>query len=127
MANKKFYNDSSFWAGVGSYYLFSYIFLFYPAFVLSLSITQNLQYHCGWEADNSLLLCVGLFFFFSLILGFLQGLAKIENNNRGLILIYLITLIPFLSIIKHYWDNIDAGDAYGAIFPFPSINWIPFI
>ncbi len=123
--SKKFYNDSSFWQGVGSYYLLSYVFTFYPALVLSLSITQNLQYHFGYGVDNALLLCVLLFFVFSFVLGLLQSLAKQENNNRGIILIYLIALTPFLSILKHYWDNIDAG--YSAIFPLPSMNWIPFI
>ena len=30
---KKFYEDGAFWTGVGSYFIVSWIFAFYPAFI----------------------------------------------------------------------------------------------
>ena len=115
MSNKKFYEDSTFWVGAASYYGLSWLLTFYPAFIFGLAICQ--------QTDSSMLEYSELFGLIWMLVayGLIQFMILTEKYV-AVVIVYIATLWPFLCVLKHYWDNAGAGDA----FPLPPVNWIPF-
>ena len=112
-------------AGFLEYFLMYWIFAFYPAFILSLSLgrlfyglpqTLPQGFETHWEARF-----LSLFFFiiFTLAIVVLFFLEKYEI----VIFLYVITAWPFLCILGHwcYANNHLMIDSY----PVP-LDWCPF-
>ena len=118
MANKKFYEDSNFWIGVGSYYLFSWIFAFYPAVVFGVAIAceTSEDFYGGPHLWGLIWMLIAY--------GFLQFVFYAEKYV-ALILIYLFTLWPFIQLIKFYLPDGPYQDSiYTATVP--GFDWWPF-
>ena len=111
--NEKFYESSNFWSGVGLYYLFVWIFAFYPAFIITFGL-RRLFFGMSEEGDSCVFAIVCM-----IILTFvIVGLAKMKQYFIVLML-YLLTLWPFLYILGHLW-NCKSGAEY----PLP-LDWWP--
>lgn len=108
MAEKKFYEDSNFWLGVGSYYLISWIFAWYPAVVFGV-LACDIACNC-WETCASGYLW-GLAI--TAIVYFAIQLAAIAREYAFLVIIYVITFLPFVQIVTHFLPGGGHEAAYG--------------
>ena len=72
MSDKKFYEDSSFWAGFGLYYVLSWIFPFYPSIVSAIWVSRLFEN----ENDKS------ASFFWTLVL-VLVGIIVLKKYKQG--------------------------------------------
>ena len=101
-------------AGAGLYYGLSWIATFYPAAILGLFACQSCEPSSGGGPEF-----IGLIF---MIIGYIviQALVACEKHI-AVAVIYLITLWPFLKLLKHCWDF--AGDS--DTFPLPPVDWWP--
>ena len=114
MSDKKFYEESSFWIGVGSYYALSWLFAFYPAFIFGLTICQ--------QTDSSMEEYRELFGLIAMLVAY--GLIQImilTEKYTAVVIVYLITLWPFLKILKHCYEFAGDNDT----FPLPPVDWLP--
>ena len=98
--------------GVGAYYLLSFLVSFYPALVVAVDITCKTDSNFPPFPEF-----YGVVFFF--ITYFLLKWMITCRVWVVLVLSYLITLWPFIQIVKWvYQENSDI--------PFPGIDWIPW-
>ena len=119
--NKQFYEDSSFWIGVGAYYLIVWIVTFYPAFICGLYISQ--QTDPSWGEDGAM--TSGIIFML-IIYVFLQVLIALQKYEVVLFC-YLLTLWPFIHQVYMYWHHLDSGiGGTDECFPLPAVDWWPF-
>ncbi len=110
MSKKKFYEDTGFWAGVGAYYGLSWIFMFYPAFVMGVI--------CGLEGawvesrEEEILSGLGAMIVSYIVL----WLLKINRQYFVLLVIYILFALPFIGLLMQYWNHVTIEgniDAYG--------------
>ena len=109
MSDTKFYASSSFWSGVGLYYVILWIFTFFPAFIISM-IFQRLFFGKYTESSGSYVLGFIVMIVCSCII---VCLAKCEQYFIVL-MIYVLTAWPFLYIIHHCCFAADSE-----IYPLP--------
>ena len=114
MSDKKFYEEGSFWQGVGLYYIGIWIFSFYPAFIMSM-VFQRMFYSKDTEEAGSYVLGLVVMIVFTFII---VGLVKFKQYFIVL-MIYLLTAWPFLYIIHHWCVNAGEMDQY----PLPLDFW----
>ena len=94
-------------------YTLVYARLFFPSCIISLQISR-------WFSEDS-----GVLFVLLSIVGSFGIVALLKAEQYFIVLVlYLITLLPFLSMLYHYWVSID--DLSIDIFPLP-INWLFFV
>ena len=114
MSDKKFYEEGSFWQGVGLYFVVQWVFAFYPAFILSMIFQRTFFDKHTEEAGASVLglvvMIIGTFI--------IVGLVKFKQYFIVL-MIYLLTAWPFLYIIHHWCVNAGEMDQY----PLPLDFW----
>lgn len=101
-------------AGFGLYYGLSWIFTFYPAFVIGLFACQ-----CCERSIDGTPEFIGLVVMI-IAYAVIQILITLEKFEL-VAFCYLITLWPFLKILKHCWDYVGESDT----FPLPPVDWIP--
>jgi len=105
-------------AGAGAYYGLSFIFTFYPAFIFSLFICQNIDPE-SFDPHFAGLIGMVLGYIFLQILIVLQKYEVVA-------FCYLITLWPFLHQIYWYFNHLDSGiGGTDECFPLPPIDWWP--
>ena len=96
--SKKFYKDGNFWSGAGAYYGLSWIFNFYPAFVMG--------WYCGLKEeplDNIIYgFVIMIIFYIALVL------LKAFRQYFILLIIYLVFLFPFIGLLIEYWNNLHS-------------------
>ena len=116
MTDKRFYEDTTFGGGFGLYYIMVWIIAFYPCFIITMTL-QRLFFGIDSEgaADVFAVVCMVILTFVII------GLVKLEQYFIVLML-YLLTLWPFLYILWHCWEN--AGEM--TTFPLP-LDWCPFL
>jgi len=105
--------------GAGLYYLFVLIFLNYPSWIISLGWYQVLKTGAFNESEefDCLLWSIGIFIVGVIITSILAHM----NKWRLLVLIYGVTLFPFLCQLK--WQL--TYPSYSP-YPLPDVNWLPF-
>ena len=123
MSDKKFYEDSSFWSGVGLWYVLHWIFTFYPSFIISFTLQR---FFFGVSGTESAFLGVegsGGAYVFSIVVMIIGtfvilGLIRLEQYFI-VVMLYLLTAWPFLYILNHLW-SCESGQEY----PLP-LDWWP--
>ncbi|KKL12386.1 hypothetical protein LCGC14_2536300 [marine sediment metagenome] len=94
----KFYEDTGFWAGVGAYYGLSWIFNFYPAFVMGWAGGLKME----GASDNPL---AGLII---MIVSYIVLWFLILNRQFFIVLmIYIIFAFPFISMLIQYFNYVE--------------------
>lgn len=104
--SEKFYQSGSFWGGVGLYYIIQWIFTFYPAFIITFTLQRaifGIEGEGGAAVFGFVVMLIGTFVIF--------GLMKCKQYFI-VFMLYLITLWPFLYILKHCWDNAGEMTTY---------------
>ena len=119
MSERPFYNDGGFWAAFLLPFLLTWMFCYYPAVVLGVTV-------CGWfyGSDPATGYIIGIL----VMIAGSFGLKELGNDKQKniLIWIYSLTLWPYLQLIL--WFLPDGGKeqaGYDAIFP--GFDWIPFL
>jgi len=105
-------------AGFGLYYGLSWVFTFYPAYILGLVVCQNI------DADLIDPYLAGLI---GMVIGYfvIQILITCEKYV-AVTIIYLFTLWPFIHQIYWYFVHLDSGPGgTDECFPLPPVDfWI---
>lgn len=107
MSKKKFYEDTTFWAGVGAYYGLSWIFMFYPAFVMGWIGGLKME---GVDDDPLTGLIIMIVSYIAM------WLLKINRQFFVLLVIYILFAPFFISMVIQYWNHVTVEgniDAYG--------------
>ena len=118
MSDRKILEDSSFWIGVGSYYALSWLFTFYPAFIVGLTVCQL--------TDPEVLNPEFTGFVVALVVWVLLILCLVFEKYKVLVFAYAITLWPFLHQVYSYWFHLDSGPGQtNECFPLPPVDWWP--
>ena len=113
-------NAHYFIAGAGLYYGLSWIFSFYPAFIIGLFACQLSNSPADGTPEMTGLIVMLIAY------GVIQVLFACEKYV-AVGIIYLITLWPFLHQIYWYWVHLDSGiGGSDECFPLPKIDWFPF-
>ena len=119
--NKKTYEESSFWVGVDRYYILRFFINFYPTFIVGVIVSQmtNIGHNTCEEFPNCSQ-CVVYPALFAMIatFGFIMLMFFLKKYAVVMIL-YILTIWPFLCILKWWWD---CPENMGAEFPLP-ILW----
>jgi len=106
-------------AGAGLYYGLSWVFTFYPAFIIGLFACQ--------QTDPTLCdpYLIGLVV---MVIGWVTLLVLyVLDKWELLITFYVLTLWPFLHQIYWYFVHIDSGPGgTDECFPLPPVDWWPF-
>lgn len=116
---------STFAIGAGAYYGLSFIFAFYPAVVLGVQLCE-----LTWDQGESISYAWGLGGIIAgwFILWLMFSIASVFQSRKlwlSIILIYLLTLHPFIQLILFYMGG---GEYEQSIYEaeFPGFDWIPF-
>ena len=106
----KFYESSSFWTGVGSYYVLSWIFMFYPAYILALCVGK-----CFEEEGNAVV--AGLVM---MVIGWISLIVlQLCKQYFIVVVAYVMTAWPFLhQLIGYYYHACDSNLPFS-----PDIDW----
>ena len=115
MSEEKVYESNSFWSGVGLYYIFLWVFTFYPAFIISICLRRLFW---GMEED------AGAYVFGIVVMIILTFIIMILGKLKQYVIVlmlYLLTAWPFLYILKHCCEHAGENDTY----PLP-LDWCPF-
>lgn len=99
--------------GAGCYYVISWIFTFYPAFIITFAL-QRLFFGLEGEGGAAIFAILGMIILTFIILGLIKC-----KQYFIVLMVYLLTTWPFLYILKHCWDN--AGEM--TTFPLPLDFW----
>jgi len=106
-------NANYFVTGAGLYFLMSWAFTFYPAFIFGLFLHQILRDSCNYSE---------LWGFITMVIGTVVIICLwLKEQDTAVVIIYVITSWPFWKILKHLWDN--AGEM--TTYPLPPVDWWP--
>ncbi len=118
-------NLNTFAIGFGLYYLLRFIVAFYPAFVVCFYIYQDILVDDPGEIlGASIVGGINFFLWYFCILWLIGRTREDIRTWWTIIVIYLVTLHPFIQIVKWIWHTNENG-VYTQIV-WPGFDWVPF-
>ena len=113
-------NIMPFAVGFVSFFLIRAIFMFFPAFVMSIAVSRWIFGNPNPNTESFPAEAVSFISFF-IFIAVIMGLQHAKQYFIVLI-IYLVAAWPFINILCHFWNNTDDS----LLFPLP-IDWCFFI
>ena len=117
MENK---NIGTYAAGAGAYYGMVYGLIFFPSLVFGIQTSSICRDYLGQAVGDGHVWGIIVAVVFGFFIMILQALQKLKL----LLIIYAVTLWPFLNVVRWIWHTDEWG--YFSSIPFPGIDWFPW-
>lgn len=107
--------------GAGTYFGMVYGLIFYPCLIVGAQISSICINHLGQAVGDGHVWGIIAAIVFGFFIMILQTLQKLKL----LLIIYGVTLWPFISMVRWIWHTDEWG--YFSSIPFPGLDWIPLL